>query len=292
MTFVKDIDTVEKAVRINSSIPYSVVKPFLETAHQVWITRFYGIDLVSELENENLTEVQKRLLGLSQTAETLLALWLGNAELSVRISDSGFTVSRTDNYAPASDTKISEVKKSLCVRAFQHLDIALSFLQKNVDTFKSWTLSKYYLETSEFLISTPAEFQSLGVDINYSLLRFEMMRPLMSQVEIRFIRNYLPKNFIFDDINLLEYAKRFIANKTAEIYTSQNTISVPRDDDNIRPLYFDLNFTGNFYAEQASYFYSKFEQAYIEYQKEQGVQIETGALNFNNDENSIFVAEG
>lgn len=309
MALIKTIDQLKEVVKISSSIPFATVKPFLDTACDVWLVRFLGQSLVDALGKADLTDGYKTLLSKILKAEGVLAMWLGNAELSVRISDSGFTVERTEGLAPASDNKIAEVKESLCSRGFQYLDIALQYLEENATIFPEWILSDYYARRNNSYIKSARMFQSVGVNIDYSLLRYETMRPLMQQIENRYVSELLGKELdaelrSAESINVekkalvLDCARKFIANKTAELYTAEKSKQQATVYDNakyepmLRPVYFDLGYTGNFYADQAEFYYGKLEQAYSSYLLSIGQKPESGALDWNSDDKSLFIDIG
>ena len=310
MSLIRNVDQLKELVKINPNIPFSSVSPFLNTAQEIYLIRYIGRDLLKKINDESETTKYGELYYKAASAEGLLAMWLGNAELSVRISDSGFTVERTENFAPASDTKIAEVKKSLCIRAFQHLDLVLEYLEDHVDDFPEWALSRYYTGTVDNYIRSARQFQGAGsVNIQYSLLRFEEMRPLMRQVQDRYVRELIgeeldtqlrSKDIITDEHerNLFDYACKFIANKTAELYTSQNSIQTKSSVDRTTydrftlPVYFDMQNTGNFYADQAQFYYGKLERAYNDYLVANNKTPSTAVMDWNTDEKKLFIDIG
>lgn len=310
MALIKSIEQLREVVKISSSIPFAAVKPFLDSACDVWLVRFVGQSLLSKVGGESVEPNYQLLYDKLVKAEGVLAMWLGNAELSVRISDSGFTVERIENkLVPASDSKIAQVKESLGIRGFQYLDIALQYLEENATNFPEWILSDYYARRNNSYIKSARMFQSAGVNIDYSLLRYETMRPLMQQIESRYVSELLGRELdaelraaesVSDEKKalVLDYARKFIANKTAELYSSEKSKSNAsislnvQYDPLIRPVYFDLQYTGNFYADQAAFYYGKLEQAYHDYLVSIGQKPESGALDWNSDDKSLFVDIG
>lgn len=310
MSLIKNTEQLTELVKINASMPFSVVVPFLNTAQEIYLVRYLGRPLLSKIKEESISEKYKELYQKAAAAEGILGMWLGNAELSVRISDSGFTVERTDKLAPASDSKIAEVRQSMCMRAFQYLDIVLEYLADNVAEFPEWEFSRYYTGTVDNYIRSARMFQDLGfVNINYSLVRFEEMRPLMRQVQERYVRELfgkeldttlISKNQITDkyELDLFENAVKFIANKTAELYTSENSIKNNNSVDRTSysrftlPVYYDLQNTGNFYADQAEFYYGKLLKAYNDYLVSTGKVPASETLDWNTDEKKIFIDIG
>ena len=179
----------------------------------------------------------------------------------------------------------------------------MQHLEQKAPNFPEWALSNFYVLRSNAYLKSARAFQNLGgVNIDYSLLRFESMRPLMQQIESRYVTELIgsvldaelrPLDTSTDAKKnaLLDYARKFIANKTAELYTSEKTLSKSKVND-IRPVYFDLQYTGNFYADQAAFYYGKLEQAYKDYLTSIGQTIANGALEWNEKGKSLFIDIG
>lgn len=303
MALIKDIDRLKEFVKISASTPFDIIKPFLADACDIYLVRYLGQTLVDHLDESNLTGAYSKLYEKASKAEGILALWIGNSELSVQVSNTGFTVARTTELAPASDTKIAEVKESLCNRAFQQLDLVLEFLELNAVTLTEWQLSNYYQSRNKSYIKSARMFQDEGkVNIEYSRLRFENMRSIMQQLEDRYIVKLIG-SALDDELRpletspdaaknkMLQYIRKFIANKTAELYTSESSLSKPKTND-IRPVYFDIVATGNFYAEQAVFYYNELLTAYNDYLTSIGQTPTNGALEVNEDLSGLFVANG
>ena len=95
---------------------------------------------------------------------------------------------------------------------------------------------------------------------------------------------------------LLGHILRYLANKTAELYTSQTsreqrTINdTPEFTPIIRPIYQDQAATGNFFADQATYYAGKIQNFISENAGELGVTPTVTAINFNSKEKRIFTS--
>lgn len=310
MSLITNIDDLRKVVKINRSIPFSTVFPYLNTASDIYITKYIGRSLLRRLSVEDLPEELKEIHRLVMTAEGILAMWIGNAELSIRISDSGFTVERNDKYVPASDTKIATIAESLCVRGFQHLDLALEYLSEHKDVFPEWEESLYFSKRDSSYIKSPKIYQDIGgVNIEYSLLRFDTMLPLMGQIERRYIAELFSPELYLElktDIapteslkyDLQDLSRKFIANKSAALYTSETTKREGAISKNInydpllRPIYFNIPSAGNFYEEQAQFYYFELKKTYKAYQNSINGETVDEGLEWNNNDRRIFIDEG
>jgi len=311
---ISTIDQLSKTVKINKSIPFDVMEPFLTTARDIYLVRYLGVEMVEILESEATPERAVKLLKLVQQALGPLAIWLGTAELSVRFSDSGFTVSKSDaatGFVPASDTKIGKVEESLERRGFQYLDAVLEYLENNADLFPEWKESRYYTLRGGNYIITATQFQEIGlVDIDYSRLTFESLRSIMGMIELRFVKELLSDTLDTSlrsklnglptpaEIQLIASVRRFVACKTAQIITSEASKANRSGSDVkeykpiIRPLYADPTDNGNFFAEQSGYYFSKIQQCLVIYGVEFGITTTAPGIQWNVAENKIFNMEG
>lgn len=310
---ISTVEQLRKTVKVNASIPYEAVEPFLISARDLYLVRYLGSELVKALEVNTAIPVNyKPLYDLVQKALGPLAIWLGNAELSVRFSDNGFTINAEQGKSvAASDTKIGKVEESLERRGFQYLDQVLEYLEANADTFEEWKTSRYYTLRGGNYIQSATQFQEEGqVDINYSRLTFESFRPLMSMIEVRFITEILGDTLdttlrtkLNDEQSVAEKAlianiRRFVACKTAELHTSQasktnrNSSGMQEYKPLIRPIYSDPQNEGNFFAEQAVFYYNKVQQLLITNAADFGITAPVSVMDFNNKDMKIFNSFG
>jgi len=309
---ISTIEELKKTVKINASTKMDVVEPYIQQARDIILVRYLGLELVEVLEGDTVPDRATELLKLTQCALGPLAIWCGNAEMSVRFSDSGFTVAmKAGEYGAASDTKIAKVEESLERRGFQYLDQVLEYLELHADQFPEWTQSRYYTLRGGNYIQSAIQFQELGfVDIDYSRLTFEHFRSNMSMIEIRFITELLGETLdstLRSKLNavqsiaekeLIGSIRRFVACKTAEIHTSQASKTNRSGATNneykpvIRPLYSDTQNEGNYFAEQGDYFYTKIKQTLNKYAVEFGIESVSEAMDFNSAESKIFNSFG
>lgn len=276
---ISSIDQLKKTVKVNAKLPYDAVEPFLQSARDIYLVRYLGEEMVAMLEDNEVPERLTTLHALVCKALGPLAVWMGNAELSVRISDSGFTVAKQDGtsgYAPASDTKIAKVEESLERRGFQYLDQVLEYLEANAANFPEWTNSRYYTLRGGNYIQSAVQFQELGlVDINYSRIKFENLRTQMSIAEQRFVTETIGET--------LDTSLRSKLN-SAQTQTEPEKIMIAT----IRKFVACKCAGTPYYDEQAEYFYSKIQQLLVKYATELNVELATSAPEFNADDKRIY----
>lgn len=306
---ISNIEELRNSVRINASIPFETVEPFIDSARDIYLVRYLGPELVEKLETFPLENQYHGLLRMVRKALGPLAMWLGNAELSVRISDSGFTVEKTDKYLPAHDAKIAKVEESLEQRAFQYLDLVLEYLEKNASIFPEWTNSRYYSLRGGNYIRSAVQFQECGVDIEYSRLTFEHFRPLMRLIEDRYILallgDTLHERLLQDaetvteayDKSLVKNIRSFVACKTAELYTSEKSKRNRESDRQaeyrpvIRPIYGDPAGSMNFFAEQADSYLGKIQSVLAENADALGLTTGNTVVELKRDDVNLFFSD-
>jgi hypothetical protein len=311
---ISTIEELKSTVKVNAVTQFSVVAPYIQQARDIILVRYLGLELVEILEGDTVPDRAKELLKLTQCALGPLSIWVGNAELSVRLSDNGFTVAmKAGEYGAASDTKIAKVEESLERRGFQYLDQVLEYLEANAADFPEWTNSHSFTLRAGNYIKSATQFQEIGlVDIDYSRLTFESFRPIMSMIEMRFITELLGETLdstLRSKLNIVQSVaekeligsiRRFVACKTAEIHTSQasksnrlgSRLQSSEYKPVIRPLYSDIQNEGNYFAEQGDYFYTKIKQTLNKYAVEFGIEVTSETMDFNSAESKIFNSFG
>lgn len=309
---ISTIEELKSTVKVNAVTQFSVVAPYIQQARDIILVRYLGLELIEVLEGDTIPDRATELLKLTQCALGPLAIWCGNAEMSVRFSDSGFTVAmKAGEYGAASDTKIAKVEESLERRGFQYLDQVLEYLEIHSSEFPEWTQSRYYTLRGGNYIQSATQFQEIGlVDIDHSRLTFESLRPIMSMIEMRFITELLGETLnstLRSKLNTIQSVaekeligsiRRFVACKTAEIHTSKASKANRSNAANneykpvIRPLYSDIQNEGNYFTEQGDYFYTKIKQTLNKYAAEFGIESVSEAMDFNSAESKIFNSFG
>lgn len=269
--FIKTIDDLKQTVKVNASLTFTALVPYLEDAFDKYVVPYLGDALVERLSG-NLDKVNDlRLFVLVGRALGPLAVVLASPELGVLIGDSGHTVTRNEKFTVASDQKIARSEDSMLERGWKNLDQLLEYLTAHLDEYPEWKDSRYYSrQAMGKYLNTAREFQDYGkVDIGYSRLTFEHFRPLLDALEMklqRWIGRALDKSLREEIITpsdpirqeLIEYIRVWLAMNVAKLCTSQTTriqrtaAGMLEFKPFIYPLYADPADNGNFYAEQVA----------------------------------------
>ena len=111
--FIKTIDDLRQTVKVNASLTFTVMVPYLDDAYDKYILPYLGEALVKRLSGNSDNTSDLKLFVLVARALGPLALSLASPELGVLIGDSGHTVTRNDKLTVASDQKIARSEQSM-----------------------------------------------------------------------------------------------------------------------------------------------------------------------------------
>lgn len=307
-SIIPDIDTLKRVVKINASIPPEAISPYIDDALDIYLEPQVGHELILKA----LTNTDKELSGKILRCLGPLALMLATHELGIQFGDSGITVDNVQGKrSPANEAKITAAKENLYFRGMQALDRLLSFLEQNTETYPEY--GKHLAQISGSFccfIRNTQEYQDIGlVNIEYSTISYRTMLPTIRQIQERNVQELIGEELYkrmldarmknSNDIKqkiLIEHIIRYLANKTAELYTSQtshdqrSSNDIPEFKPIIRPIYQDLSETGNYFANQASYYAGKIQQYIVANAADLGITVPQTTLNFNSKEKKIFTS--
>ena len=230
-TIIPDIETLKTVVKINAAIPYESVSPYINDALDIYIEPQVGnviIDIASTGEDTTLKDKILRCLGP-------LTLALATDELGISFGDSGITVQNEQGKrSPANEAKIAAAKVSLFYRGMQALDRLLDYLERNKLKYPDYADHISITNQVPCFIRSAQEYQDIGlVNIDYSTLTYRTMLPTIRQLQERHVREMLTDDLYnrllaMTDQDakfkiLQEYVIRYLANKSAELDTSQTS---------------------------------------------------------------------
>ena len=303
-TIIPDIETLRSVVKINSSIPYQSIEPFLADALDIYIEPQVGnviVSLAMDGNDTTLTDKIRRALGP-------LTLTLATGELGIQFGDSGDPVAyKTGKKSPANEAKIAAAKSNLFFRGMQALDRLLDYLQRYSSRYPDFTDHLALSNKATCFIRSANDFQDVGlIDIDYSTLTYRSVLPTLLQLQECNVKEMLQvdlyERLLSGELDtpkakiLRTMVIRYLANKTAELYTSQTSrqerigSKQPEYTPLFRPVYQDMTDTGNFYAGQANYYAGQITNFITANAEDLGITIEATAMNFNSKEKKIFTS--
>lgn len=302
---IQDIDTLKTTVKINAAIPWEALEPFIDDAIHIYLVPQVGQALIDRAEQgaETDAELNARIV----RALGPLSLALATDELGVQYGDAGITVdNQQGKRSPANDTKIAAAKQNLLFRGMQALDRLIDFLERNKDTFPEYAAHLSDSAKTVCIIRSAQEFQNIGlVQIDYSTVTYRQLLPTLMQIQETTLRDTLGSTLygqlLRDELTAaqdeLKYlAIRYLANRCAEIYTAQtsrtqraaNGSRQPEYQPLIRPLYDDLEATGNFFGAQAAQYLARLQNYLIANAEALGIEPATARIDYNAADRKLF----
>ena len=119
-----------------------------------------------------------------------MAAYFATYDLDVNITSRGFVVRKTEEEAPASQTRVENFRQSQLRKAMSGFDALLEWLEDNKATYTDWSAGEGYTELKQGFVNTTAEFQD-KVDIGNSRYLFMRLRPYRRRVEDKELKTTL-----------------------------------------------------------------------------------------------------
>lgn len=302
---IPNIESLKKVVKINASIPWEAVEPYIADALDIYIAPQVGDAVIVQAEagtDQQLTEKILRALGP-------LTLALATDEMGIQYGDRGITVENEQGKrSPANEAKIAAAKQNLFYRGMQALDRLLEYLSRNLSAYPDYAEHLNATVSVRCFIRSAEELQNEGmVNVDYSTLTYRIMLPTLRQLQECTVRRMLGESLYATLLSGKELTAkhlivrslviRLMANKAAELYTSQTGRSQRADNGNrpeympvIRPLYIDREDTGNWFAAQAAYYAGEIASYLTANAEALGIATADTSLNYNKKENKIFTS--
>ena len=292
----KNTAELRKYVRLNASMPFDSIEPYINHAYRKFLFPYIGPTLSFELEefidNGDDDKLKIELIENIKRTVAPFAVMIATHETSILFGETGHTVSRTDSLAPASDAKIQLFVKALNQRAYENLEALVEFLEANAFSFPSWEDAPYYIQRESTFFDNTEEFQNKGaVNIAYSRLTFESLRSIIAQVEQTELipaitenlfnilaERYKKTNSTTTQATLIFLIQRFLASRSACIFSSASA-----DD----PLGYATELQklpstegNNFYCSQAQKYLAKIQEFVNLNADELGVDVTSSSNTF------------
>lgn len=293
-TLFTDAEALRSVIKINASIPWTSMLPYIDSAWNMHLLRYFSSTCLASIPDTDAV-----FWGFIRRAIGPLAVSLSTDEMSVSIGDSGITVQNDQGKrSPASDAKIAAAKQNMQLRGFAALSDAIRYVLAS-DTIDHATCPRL-MELKKLLIHDIDTFElSVGLDGNY-ISFFELvpiMRGVQSKLQTIVGKTLFDRLFNPDTELLLTLAsgcRDYIAYRCAELYTTTSSRQqrgrpgVVEWKPVLRPLYDDVEDTGNWYATMASEALAAIEALIEENAEELGVEHGSSADDWNGPGKRLF----
>ena len=196
MHLIKDTDTLQKYVRINTDVLKESFLPYEREAREIYLRPYLGEDLLKDLlgladETPSYpewadTDEKKKLLteclALARASHARFMLHQAAPHLDLHLSEMGFVVTHNTQQSPASAERVRKATEAFLEQGYANLEILLRFLDKNNGEIDSYKDSPAYLRATRNLVNSCELFDSI-VNIEGSRLRFLSWQPVMDHIE-------------------------------------------------------------------------------------------------------------
>lgn len=284
MTLIENITQLRKYVKINASTDWDTYKPFVKDAQEKYITPYFGDLLIEKIRMNDADLLKDRVC----RALGPFSLALATDELSINFGETGHTVTRTDNLAPASDAKIQKATESLLERAWHNLDHAIRLVLANPAKYTIAFDNDFARTQGTALFDNYTDFQEKGlIDINNSPLTFSRLRMLIRRIEQTETFQMIPSGVAYDDTDkLLSALQAYTASRVAELQTDNTDNKSLKDHPPIQFIKESSGNSENYYAAQSQHWSGVISKILIQ---EHG-QEDSNSMQWNDQDKKVFVA--
>lgn len=179
---LKKTEDFQKYVKMNASIDYRSISPFIIPAMDKYLTDYIPDDLMDQLSMNEPTDKNVKLIPHVERAIALFTVFLASPHLDISVQEGGFMVNSSDGSAPASAQRVSNFIASLEASGWDAIESLLKFLEKNKTDYPLWVASDCYTMANKNLINSAVDFDKI-VPIDKSRLRFIKFRSIIDKIE-------------------------------------------------------------------------------------------------------------
>ena len=259
-TLITSIETLKKVVKVNASLPWESVEPYVNEAEQQ-LGEYFPASFVAKLTAGD------PWFDFARQAVGPMALYLAIDEMAVNVGDAGITVinEREGKRAAASDSKIAAAKASLQQRACGNLSRLISYVMLK-ETYDVSDCPLFADLASLLCDSMHNVMKRINIRNDYITL-FALL-PTMRNVQRQLTKTVgdelmgelldRSKALNADKLKLRSLCKDYIVFRTAYLHTSSQTRRQRTAADRrveweptVRPLFEDVTDEGNYYDEEA-----------------------------------------
>lgn len=292
-TLFTDAEALRSVIKINASIPWSSMLPYIDSAWNMYLVRYFSPSFLASVPDTDTV-----FWGHVRRALGPLAVSLSADEMSVSIGDSGITVQNDQGKrSPASDAKIAAAKLNMQQRGYAALSDAIRYVLCSELDYSSCPR----LQQQKTLLISDIDTFELTVSLEGSYIAYFEMVPFMRSIQ-RTLREEIGPA-LFDSLftaadelhlTLASACREYIAFRCAEIHTSQMTRSQRSRPGTVewrpvvRPLYEDVEATGNWYHTMAADALASIHSVIESNAEALGIERGSGADDWNGPGKRIF----
>lgn len=199
-------------MQASAALSFEKCASSFEDAENKYLLTVFGPDLLSRIQaiyaSENRTEKESELLKLAQSAECNLALDMNFDEFNVRLTDMGVQRQETDKFKQAYKYQEEAIKRLYRNRGLNTLDLAIDFLNRNIDGFPEWEVSEYRQKSRRSIVRSAREINEL-YHIENSGIIYMMLLPDIDRAVLK-LQGVIGAELYFKLVDALERGDKYV----------------------------------------------------------------------------------
>ncbi len=169
-----------------ASFEYKQMKPFIEQVELEFVKKIMGATFYNSMmvryDADTLTPAEVLLLPYIQRAETNMAALYYIPMGNIMAQNGGLVVPSGQNFAPASQYRVEELKDSVRMLAHKAFESLIDYLVENHAAFPDYTASTAKAEALELFINSASDF-SLYFNIQNNRWVYWNIRAILTRME-------------------------------------------------------------------------------------------------------------
>ncbi len=201
MAILQEVDFKAK-VPVYNSLTWDLLEASVEMAEEDYLKPLLGTteydNLVTASASLPLSGSSLALYNKLKTPLAQITAYLAAPDLDVNVTTHGFTVSKSDTSAPASQARVNSFRLSQLNKAMSGFDRLLTWLEENKATYTDWASGTGYTELKQGFVNTTAQYNEF-VDIGNSRFLFMRLRSFRTKIERTELKRVLGDD-LYDEI--------------------------------------------------------------------------------------------
>lgn len=200
-TLFTTIAEIQEYITVDIGSNTRTILPYIKQAEK------YTTEIIGRTLHQKLLEVAQGTSSVQKYVDLLdkVRLPLANfgymlaiAKLNVNVGEKGFTVTETQNLAPASQWRVDAFKEAVELSGNDGLEQLIIYLEENVKYYPEWKQSRAYSYNKQFFINNAEEFNTT-VKNDITRIKFLKLKPFIHIIEQAEIKKAISRAF-FDEL--------------------------------------------------------------------------------------------
>ena len=188
---------LRKYVSVNASFIFEDFAPYIDKAINSYTEKYVGkLHVILKDAESSDDSIKNQAREYLRAAIANFGFFLYQPFLQLQIDGSGFSVAISENRKQPEWYQLADVRRELLRSGHEAMDRLMEVLEKNPTEFPDWTNN--YATTYKDLIVKNAEEFSACYNIYNSRQTFLALVPIIRQVEIQILKNFITKAFILE----------------------------------------------------------------------------------------------